>query len=402
MARLAWYGVIAACVSLCLSVPGLTLEPREEETPTVQVKDPKIGPATMTKEDAKASIDRSIGYLLRTQLPDGSFGTSTVESLWEEGYSNASFYAWKMAGCALVCSALLAVEETTEVREGLEKSLSWLLENPLPLRGSDWDIDNNWTRLYYIQTMVQAADDPRFQSPEWKDRITRRGIECYEQLEKNQDPLGGWGYYEGIVVSRRPTWSTSFATACVMPSLVRAKELGWPVDAKLIARATKYVERCRLPNGAFTYGLDPIPRINGGEHINQVKGSLSRIQVCNWALRRAGSKMATEERMREGVDVFFREHKFLDVARMKPIPHESYYANAGYFYFFGHYYAARVIEELPAQEREALHARLRPHLIKAQWKDGSSIDFVGSTYSWLYSTSFSVLALQAGLKHSEE
>ena len=36
-----------------------------------------------------------------------------------------------------------------------------------------------------------------------------------------------------------------------------------------------------------------------------------------------------------------------------------------------------------------------------QWKDGSSIDFVGSTYSWLYATSFSVLSLQAGIEKDE-
>ena len=82
---------------------------------------------------------------------------------------------------------------------------------------------------------------------------------------------------------------------------------------------------------------------------------------------------------------------------MRPIPHEGYYANAGYFYYFGHYYAALAIEQLPLEEREAWHARLRPHLIKAQREDGSTSDFLDSTYMITASTSYAALALQLGM-----
>jgi hypothetical protein len=152
-----------------------------------------------------------------------------------------------------------------------------------------------------------------------------------------------------------------------------------------------------LPNGAYEYDLRPIPRINGGEHINDVKGSLGRIQTCNWALHEAGVKTVTVDKIRQGIAWFFEHHKFLDVARLRPIPHEAYYANAGYFYFFGHYHVARAINALPEAEREAWHKKLRAHLVKAQWADGSSVDFVGSFYVYTASTSFSVLALEAGL-----
>ncbi|MFN0059773.1 MAG: hypothetical protein ACKVX7_15045 [Planctomycetota bacterium] len=367
-------------------------------TPAAPAKDPKLAPATMTVAEAQESIASAMQYFQRTQGADGSWGTSTVESLWEENYSNASFYAWKMAGTAIACLAMLEVDETPEIRACLDKALRWLVDSAIPLRCSDWDIDNNWNTLYAFQTLVRAAQDPRYQDAAWSDKIKSRGLELYKMLEKYQDPLGGWGYYEGIVVSRRPTWSTSFSTACVIPALLDAKQqLGWEIDSKVFERATKYVERCRLPSGAYTYDLSSIPFVTGGEDISHLKASLGRTQVCNWALRKAGSAVVTDDRIRAGLEAFFGQHKFLDVARMKPVPHESYYRNAGYFYFFGHCYAGRLINELPAAERESWHARLRPHLIKAQWKDGSSIDFVGSTYSWLYATGFSVLALDAGL-----
>ena len=90
-----------------------------------------------------------------------------------------------------------------------------------------------------------------------------------------------------------------------------------------------------------------------------MKGSLGRIQVCQWALRSCGDESVSRKDLRDGLARFLEHHRFLDVARMRPIPHEAYYANAGYFYFFGHYYAAKAIELLPVDEQEEWHARLR-------------------------------------------
>ena len=45
---------------------------------------------------------------------------------------------------------------------------------------------------------------------------------------------------------------------------------GWLEDDSVLNRAKRYVSRCALPNGAYTYDLTPLPRISGGEHINNV------------------------------------------------------------------------------------------------------------------------------------
>jgi hypothetical protein len=373
--------------------------------PPAQPVAPPAAQAASTTDDARTSISKAVGFLLEKQKPDGSWGTSTVESLFELNYSPASFYAWKMAGDALCCMALMASEETPARRDALERSLTWLCDQEVPKRGSDWDIDNTWTMLYGYNALAMAARDPRFASgkgaEKWKDKIRARAVEFYGHLESSQDPKGGWGYYEGPVISHRPTWSTSFATACVIPALVDGKAMGWPVDQGLVDRAVRYVQQCHLPNGAYTYDLGPIPRISGGEDINEVKGSLGRIQTANWALRRSGDKKITDEALRWGLQQFFENHKFLDAARLMPIPHESWYRNAGYFYYFGHYHAALVINQLPEAEREAWHAKLRMELVKTQWKDGASQDFPGSFYNTTYATSFSILALAAGLPGGE-
>jgi len=157
------------------------------------------------------------------------------------------------------------------------------------------------------------------------------------------------------------------------------------------------VRRCALPNGAYSYDLTPVARLSGVEHINLVQGSLGRIQVCNWGLARAGVRQITDEVVRDGLQAFMEHHAFLDHVRTRPIPHEGYHANAGYFYYFGHYYAARAIELLPEEEREYWHARLRPHLVKTQWASGGVSDFLDSGYLVTASTSYLILALQEGL-----
>ena len=37
---------------------------------------------------------------------------------------------------------------------------------------------------------------------------------------------------------------------------------------------------------------------------------------------------------------------------MRPVPHEAYYLNAGYFFYFGHYYCGLAIGLLPPAERD--------------------------------------------------
>jgi hypothetical protein len=374
-----------------------------EQRPTVaplehKEADSRFFLETLTPDQALSSIARGVQFLLSTQNADGSWATSTPESLYELNYSNASFYAWKVAGGALSVQTLLMVEETPERRKALDKAVDYILENERPRRGNHWDVDSNWTTLTVFAMLVDVASDPRFQDPKWKTRIEARAKEYAQSLLEQQDPKGGWGYYEGPVISRRPTWSTSFSTALVVPALVTARtKLGWAVDEAMTERAVSYVRSCALPSGAYEYDLNPIPRVNGGEHINDVKGSLSRIQICNWARRRAGDKKVTDEKIREGLNAFFEHHRFLAVARATEKPHESYYANAGYFYYFGHYFAAHAINELPVAEREGWHAKLRAKLVPTQRQDGSSLDFPGSFYCYTYATSFATMALQLGL-----
>jgi len=356
-------------------------------------------PLVVDADETRTRIARGVRWLTKEQHPDGSWGSGAIDSVQFTMFSVETYYAFQLGANSLSFLALLSSDRSPEVQAALERSFDWLTTTRVPKRGNDWDVDCTWPAVYGFQAMLAAWQDQAFAREEQRALAKERGLEFYHLLEKNQEPKGGWGYYEGPVVSQRPTWSTSFTTASVVPALVRAKELGWPIDQEVIDRAVRYLESCRLPNGAYSYDLRPIPRIRG-ESIDNVKGSLGRIQVCNWALRRAEVEAVTDDRLREGLTSFFEHHKFLDAARMRNIPHEAYYANAAYFYMFGHCYAAMAINELPEAERADWHRQLRAHLAKIQWADGSSIDFPNMSCMNVAGTAFSILALQAGLPGS--
>ena len=91
-------------------------------------------------------------------------------------------------------------------------------------------------------------------------------------------------------------------------------------------------------------------------------------------------------------------HRFLDVALHKPIPHEAYYKNSAYFYLWAHYYGALLLETLPAQDQQTFWPMIRREVMKLQEKDGGMWDFYMSSHTKPYGTSFGIMALQHSLK----
>lgn len=362
---------------------------------TVEAERPPAETATVA--EARAALDRALAWLVAAQRDDGAFSTLVLEQIHEAAFSVETFHAWGVAAHALACEALLDAPETPERRASLERGLEWFAAARTPLRGNTWDNDAVWAWLYGYTLAVAVGSDARFAGTELGDRVAVKGREYLGWLVRNQVPEGGFGYYDDAPYSRRPKWATSFCTALVLPALQHGVDLGWVDDPAVVRRATRYVQRCRLPNGAFAYDLRPVPRSFAGESIDSVKGSLGRIQVCHWALREVGVDSVDLEDVRWGLAMFFAHHRFLAVARMRPIPHEAFYANAGYFFLFGHRYAASAIELLPDAEQEEWHARLRGVLLPTQRENGAFCDFLGSTYMVVAGTAFAAHALAAGL-----
>jgi len=345
----------------------------------------------------KEVIDQGVVFLLQAQNKDGSWG-GVRNATFTSGFGNpATYNCWTVGTTGLATLAVLELGTGAEAESAVERGLDFLMANAELKRPAEWDVDNVWGLIYGLNTLSQASVHPRFIESEKVDSLREAAATMLRRLMRYESPRGGWGYYANPGAAWRPEWSTSFTTAAGVLAMLEARKAGLTVPQKYLQAAVRAVERCRLPNGAYSYSVNAIPRHMRLESINQVKGSLGRIQVCNYALHRAGVELP-EGTMEEGLELFFRHHKFLDVGRNKPIPHEAYYAVAAYFYLFAHYYAAFVIETLPEGAQAEWSMKLRREIMKCRQKDGSFWDFWIASTTKPYGTAFSIMALGRTLK----
>ncbi len=349
-------------------------------------------------EQAQKSAELALQFLLRNQEPDGAWGSQRNSGVGiDEWWTNPETHrSWTVAVTALGCLAVWESSNGESGRKAYEHGVDYLLANALVKRPSEWDVDNTWGYVYGLEALAHAFSQTPAERTERRESIKAAGQAVIQELAESQTPNGGWGYYDFDAYTHPGSWSTSFMTAVGVLALFDARDAGFTVDAKMLDAAVRAVRRCRLPSGAYTYSVEAVPSPGRMEWIDQIKGSLSRIQVCNLALRRAGEGISDDD-FRQGLDHFFKEHRFLDIARQKPIPHEAYYLNSGYFYFFGHYYAAQVIAMLPRADQDKYWPQLQHHIIKTQESDGSMWDYYMNSYHRPYGAAFSLMALQRSL-----
>ena len=110
-------------------------------------------------------------------------------------------------------------------------------------------------------------------------------------------------------------------------------------------------------------------------------------------MRLWGDPLVTDAVLKTWLDRLFARNLWLDMGRKRPIPHESWCQVAAYFFYFGHYYAALCIEQLPGKERPYFQDHLAHILLPLQEKDGSWWDFPMFDYHQAYGTAFALMSL---------
>lgn len=358
-------------------------------------------PGELTAHDALTVIQRGVEFMLKDQNSDGSWGgpREAVYTFTGSVWSNPETHrSWKVATTGLCYLALLEAGQTEEALQAADRAVDYLIEHAAVRRPSAWDTMNSWAYIYGLQALARAHGHPRYAGTPRREQCRDTAEVLLRKLADCQALNGGWGYLEFQVPrTSRQQWATSFTTAAAIIALVEAQHAGFAVDQDTLRRAVRAVRRCRLPSGAYTYSVPAIADPRHSEWIDQIKGALGRIQVCNLALLMAGRDVP-QERLKAGMGDFFRHHRFLDIARNKPIPHENFYYNSGYFYLFGHYYAARLVQQLPEKDRAEYWPRLRYEVAKLQQKDGSMWDYDMHAYHKPYGVAFGLLTLAESVK----
>jgi hypothetical protein len=385
----------ASLLAALACVPGLLAEPPAKADAKTEPKLHPKPPAPVPRAKLEAAIGRGVAFLLKDQNKSGSWGTAQrTKELNIYAPVPGAHHAFRTAVTALCVAALIEVDDGSEpVRKAIERGEEYLFaELPKVRRAEASAIYNVWTHGYGIQALVRMYR----RLPDDKER--RKKIEDlirsqYDYLTRYESAKGGWGYYDFGAGTQRPdSISNSFVSATILVAFHEAKEIGVPPPEKIRKRGFESIQLQRKPD--FTYLYDYDLRYEPMMPINRPGGSLGRSQVCNLALRLWGDKRITEEVLKTWLDRLITRNGWLDMGRKRPIPHESHFQVAGYFFYYGHYYAALCMALLKLEDRPFYQDHLAHLLLALQEKDGSWWDYPLYNYHQQYGTAFALMSLQ--------
>src|SRR5688572_7549210 len=351
--------------------------------PALRAEEPKPEQVRARPTLAQAVTD-GVAFLVKSQNPDGSWGTGT-ETRGTEVYSlvPGSHDAFRVGTTALCVMALREAGEKHAHDRGLEDLIRY---GQAKLDKGDL-MYNTWAHTYQVQALSieyrHKKDDARI-----KDAV----LWHLDRLGRYETYVGGWNYYDFDAKTQQPSMEpTSFSTAAGLVALKEARDSGIDVPQKMIDRAIRRLEEMRLPGGSYLYagGLRYHPRFSA----NKVRGSIGRTQCANFGLWTWESKKIGEKDVYDDLDNFFKEHNFIAMGRKRVWPHESWYATAPYYYYFGHYYAGRLLEKLGEPGKTKYGEQLASKIMPYQEPDGSWFDYAMWDYHKPYGTAFAIMTL---------
>ena len=366
-----------------------------------EITEPIEGPSP---SEIKTSIEKGVRFLLNAQNSDGSFG-SHASSRPGEIYAPlpGSHHAFRAATTSLAVSALIETRGNNEMAAGsIDAAEKWMLENFKRVKRAQGDtIYNVWAHAYGIQALVRLRGREGITEERIAEIDELLNIQV-ERLVDYESVDGGWGYYDFRAQGAKPTSSSiSFVNGTVLVAFKEAADVGIEIPQKIVDRAVASIKRQQKPDFTYLYGeyLKDSPMMG----INRPGGSLGRSQVCNLGLRLwEGDEQITDNVIKAWLYRLYLRNGWLDIGRKRPIPHEAWMQVAGYFYYYGHYYAGLCIDQLQPEDRVEYRAMLSKILIQHQEPDGCWWDYTLFKYHKEYGTAFALMSMQRCLDTEEK
>ncbi len=368
--------------------PGVALEGSDYDscTPSAQLD--------FSSTEIQRSLDRGCTFLLKNQNSDGSWGSARqTKGLNIFAPVPGSHRAFRLAVTALSLSALLEIRDSDKnYSKCIKRAENYLLEKlPQLRRASPMALYNVWSHSYGLQALHRMHE--LSSNSKHKKKIIKVMVQQIKMLQTYESIDGGWGYYDFNAQTKQPSGSSiSFVNATGLVALKDAQSSGVEVPDKLVSRALNAIKRQRLPDHSYLYGEYLKYRPRSG--INRPAGSLGRSHACNYALQIWGEESVTNEVHKLCLDRLITRNGWLDIARKRPMPHESWFAVAGYFFYYGHLYAAFCLESLSPKDQPEYQKSLAKILVPLQEKDGSWWDFPFYDYHQQYGTAMALLSLK--------
>jgi len=355
---------------------------------------PTFGQQSDPDDALNQSITKGVDFLVAHQNDNGSWGGPTLtKGLNIFAPAPDGHQGFHVASSAL---ALHGMVESRDQRPATLKSIAkgekWLLEVLPKTRSIDPRATYNvWAHAYGLRALASLYryhDDP-----EKRAIYIEQAKLQINKLERYQDINGGFGYLDLEQNTVRPSgMPTSFTTATALLGIHDAiSTMGIDPPTQLIKNCVRAIQEQR--NGDFSYVYARTHRRRPRLPINRAAGSLGRSQVCNAALRKSGDLVVTDTVLNTWLQRLVDRQGWLDHGRKRPIPHEAPAKVAGYFYYYGHYYASECIHILPENERGLWKEKLAAILIPKQEKNGSWWDYPLYNYHYAYGTGYMLATL---------
>jgi hypothetical protein len=350
------------------------------------------------RQQVTQAVDGAREWLVAHQHRDGYFGSFKTERWYEISASIPSAHeAFRFATTALGVMALDQCARPTEAAaKGASRGIDWMLAHDKVKRFDGSEFYNTWALGYGLQCygewLARHPEDPR------KAAIGAAIQETLVRLPAYQVIDGGFAYYDFGVQAQPPSWSsTSFTTATVLIGIDRVQKQGFQAPPKVVEKATKLLASNQIPEGSYLYGryLWTRPRMG----INLPEGSACRTPGNDYALELFG-KVPKRGAYVESIENLVTKYVgFQQIAVHRPIPHEAWYNISGYFYLYGFYYAAVVLnEKLPEAEQRRLYPPLARGVLYCRESDGCFWDYPMYDYHESYGTAYALLALSRAPK----
>ena len=348
--------------------------------------------STLSANDKiQTAIDGGVKYLLENQNPDGSWGTpGRTKSLNIYAPGPGAHLDFKTAVTSLDLLALCRLPvKSPEIKKAIEKSTDYLKSVYTKIKRVDgrW-VGNTWSHAYLIKAFLEARKLDFLSSGKAEiDKIIKNQI---EMLKYYQYLDGGWGYYDFVYQTSKPSGkSTSFLIGTILIILKDAEKAGFKIDDKMVKRAKGQLKKQRRPDGNYLYSFDF--QFYTGRSINRTQGSLGRVHGCMRALYDWGDPIVKKEEFGPWLAKLIKMNGWLDIVRKRPVPHEGWYKIAGYFYYYGHFYATENLE-LCSNKKE-LAQGLADIIVSKQEKTGAWFDFPLYDYGHYYGTGYALMSL---------
>lgn len=355
---------------------------------------PDVEPAS--RETMMASFRQGVDFLLAKQNPNGSWGSHTQSGTWSvlSPYPSGprTFRTASTALCILGLEASPMAEEPA-VQQAIVKAEDFLLtEMPKLKRGDVHTIYNIWAHSYALEAMSVRAARYAPGSERYR-QLKECAARQMKWLDDLADAQGGWGYYDFSELTKRPTgMPTSFLTGTALVSIKCGHNVfGLDPDAKVMARALRFLKNQRTPAGTYVYSISH--EFFPHKPINRHTGSLARTPACDYALMLYEPGTISMRQLLDAIEKFWSRTGWLTMSLKKPKPHESFAQNSGYFVLYGYYYIALCFDILPEFTVKRQASQLVDDLVPMQEKDGSWWDFPLYNYHKYYGTGYALFAM---------